>query len=66
MAQLKTFKTQIVNSNKIMNLRKQKKQIPAQFRKDMYESYKLNCKIYGTKPEPYKKWLIEVLNTKVG
>ena len=49
-----------------MNLRKQKKQIPAQFRKDMYESYKLNCKIYGIKPEPYKEWLIGVLNTKVG
>ena len=40
-----------------MKLRKQKKQIPADFRKQMYESYKANMAFYGKPISPYKQWL---------
>ncbi len=47
-----------------MKMRKQKKQIPAEFRKQMYENYKANMTFYGKPISPYKKWLKDVFNTK--
>lgn len=47
-----------------MKLRKAKKQVPADFRKKMYESYKANMIFYGKPIAPYKQWLKDVLNTK--
>ena len=40
-----------------MKMRKQKKQIPAEFRKQMYENYKANMTFYGKPISPYKQWL---------
>lgn len=48
-----------------MKMRKQKKQIPADCRKQMYESYKMNMDFYGKPASPYKQWLKDVFNTKV-
>lgn len=48
-----------------MKLRDAKKQVPADFRKQMYESYKVNMTFYGKPILPYKDWLILVLNTKI-
>lgn len=48
-----------------MNIKKQKKQIPAEFRKQMYESYKANMAFYGKPISPYKQWLKDVFNTKI-
>lgn len=38
-----------------MKMRKQKKQIPAEFRKQMYENYKANMTFYGKPISPYKQ-----------
>ena len=43
-----------------MKMRKQKKQIPADFRKNLYENYKANMTFYGKPILPYKQWLKEV------
>lgn len=48
-----------------MKLRKQKKQIPADFRRQMYESYKANMAFFGKPASPYKQWLKDVFNTKL-
>lgn len=48
-----------------MKLRKVKKQTPAEFRKQMYESYKANMRFYGKPIKPLKEWLIDVFNTKL-
>ncbi|WP_287648437.1 hypothetical protein [Bacteroides sp.] len=48
-----------------MKMRKQKKQIPADFRKQMYENYKANMAFYGKPVSPYKQWLKDVFNTKL-
>lgn len=40
-----------------MKMRKQKKQIPADFRKQMYEN--------GKPISSYKQWLKDVFNTKI-
>lgn len=48
-----------------MKLRKQKKQIPADFRRQMYESYKANMAFFGKPASPYKQWLKDVFNTKI-
>lgn len=40
-----------------MKLRKEKEQIPADFRKQMYENYKANMTLYGKPILPYKQWL---------
>lgn len=48
-----------------MKMRKQKKQIPADFRKRMYESYKVNMQFYEKPILPYKQWLKDVFNTKL-
>lgn len=37
-----------------MKMRKQKKQIPADFRKQMYESYRMNMSLFGKPILPYK------------
>ena len=42
-----------------MKMRKQKKQIPAEFRKQMYENYKANMTFYGKPISPYKRRLYE-------
>ena len=47
-----------------MKLRKQKKQIPADFRRQMYESYKANMAFFGKPASPYKQWLKDVLTLK--
>lgn len=47
-----------------MKLRKEKEQIPADFRKQMYENYKANMTLYGKPILPYKQWLKDVFNTK--
>ena len=47
-----------------MNIRKQKKQIPAEFRKQMYENYKANMAFYGKPISSYKQWLKDVFNTQ--
>ena len=47
-----------------MKLRKAQKQIPADFRQKMYESYKANMIFYGKPISPYKQWLKDVFNTK--
>lgn len=44
-----------------MKLRKVKKQTPAEFRKQMYKSYKANMRFYGKPIKPLKEWLIDVL-----
>lgn len=49
----------------IAYLRKQKKQIPADFRRQMYESYKANMAFFGKPASPYKQWLKDVFNTKI-
>lgn len=49
-----------------MKLRNAKKQVPADFRKQMYESYKANMQLYNKPILPYKEWLKMVLNTKIG
>lgn len=43
----------------------QKKQIPADFRKQMYENYKANMAFYGKPISSYKQWLKDVFNTKI-
>lgn len=48
-----------------MKLRNQKKQIPVDFRKQMYESYKMNMSLFGKTILPYKQWLKDVFNTKI-
>lgn len=48
-----------------MKMRKQKKQIPADFRKQMYENYKANMAFYGKPISSYKQWLKDVFNTKI-
>ncbi len=48
-----------------MKIRKQKKQIPADFRKQMYENYKSNMAFYGKPISSYKQWLKDVFNTKI-
>lgn len=48
-----------------MKLRKVKKEVPKDFRKQMYESYKMNMGFYGKPILPYKEWLKGVLNTKI-
>lgn len=48
-----------------MKIRKQKKGIPADFRKQMYENYKFNMQLFGKPILPYKQWLKEVFNTKI-
>lgn len=48
-----------------MKLRKEKKQIPADFRKQMYENYKANMTLYGKPILPYKQWLKDVFDTKL-
>lgn len=48
-----------------MKLRKEKEQIPADFRKQMYENYKANMTLYGKPILPYKQWLKDVFNTKL-
>ena len=48
-----------------MKLRKEKEQIPADFRKQMYENYKANMTLYGKPILPYKQWLNDVFNTKL-
>ena len=48
-----------------MKLRNQKKQIPAEFRKQMYENCKANMTLYGKPISPYKQWLKDVFNTKI-
>lgn len=48
-----------------MKMRKQKKQIPADFRRQMYENYKANMTFYGKPISPYKQWLKDVFNTKI-
>lgn len=48
-----------------MKLRKVKKQIPAEFRKQMYGNYKASMRFYGKPIKPYKEWLIDVFNTKL-
>lgn len=45
-----------------MKMRKQKKQIPADFRKQMYGIYKANMTLYGKPILPYKQWLKDVFN----
>ena len=45
-----------------MKMRKQKKQIPAEFRKQMYENYKANMTFYGKPISPYKQWLKDPTN----
>lgn len=47
-----------------MKMRKQKKQIPAEFRKQMYENYKANMTLYGKPISPYKQWLRTRSNPK--
>lgn len=47
-----------------MKLRNAKKPIPKELRKQMYENYKANMRFYGKPVSSYKKWLIDVLNTK--
>lgn len=47
-----------------MKMRKQKKQIPADFRKQMYENYKANMAFYGKPISSYKQWLKDVLTLK--
>ena len=44
---------------------KSRKQIPKDFRKQMYESYKFNMKLYGKPIQPYKEWVKEVMNIKI-
>lgn len=48
-----------------MKMRKQKKQIPADFREQMYESYRMNMSLFGKPILPYKQWLKDVINTKI-
>lgn len=48
-----------------MKMRKQKKQIPADFRKQMYENYKANMAFYGKPISSYKQWLKDIFNTKI-
>ena len=48
-----------------MKLRKRKKEIPAWFRKELYEQYKVNMTMWNKPIKPYKEWLIEVFNTKI-
>lgn len=48
-----------------MKTQKQKKQIPADFRKQMYENHKANMAFYGKPVSPYKQWLKDVFNTKI-
>lgn len=48
-----------------MKLRKVKKQISAEFRKQMYGNYKASMRFYGKPIKPYKEWLIDVFNTKL-
>ena len=48
-----------------MKLRKEKEQIPADFRKQMYENYKANMTLYGKPIITYKQWLKDVFNTKL-
>ena len=48
-----------------MKLRKEKEQIPADFRKQMYEIYKANMTLYGKPILPYKQWLKDVFNIKL-
>lgn len=46
-------------------IEKSEKQIPADFRKQMYENYKANMAFYGKPVSPYKQWLKDVFNTKL-
>lgn len=48
-----------------MKIRKQKKQIPVDFRKQMYENCEANMQFYGKLVSPYKQWLKDVFNTKI-
>lgn len=48
-----------------MKLGKEKKQFPKDFRKQMYECYKANMRLYGMPILSYKEWLKDVLNTKI-
>lgn len=48
-----------------MKLRKEKKQVPEDFRKQMYENYKANMRFYGKPISSYKEWLRDVLSIKL-
>nr|DAS12444.1 MAG TPA: hypothetical protein [Bacteriophage sp.] len=47
-----------------MKLRKMKKQIPADFKRELYKQYKANMGLFGKPIMPYNKWLVEVLKSK--
>ena len=53
---LDVYKRQIQERGHKMKLRKEKEQIPADFRKQMYENYKANMTLYGKPILPYKQW----------
>lgn len=48
-----------------MKLRTEKKQVPKDFRKRMYENYKASMRFYEKPIIPYKEWIVLVLNTKI-
>lgn len=48
-----------------MKLRNQKTTNSRRFRKQMYESYKMNMSLFGKPILPYKQWLKDVINTKI-
>lgn len=48
-----------------MKLRKKKKQVAKDFRRQIYESYKANMRLFGKPIISYKEWLKDVLKTKM-